>query len=177
MASFSISTYVMTQFSLCLRLPWKDLTFYLCRKIEVNLWLSVPKKEVWGLHFVSWGCCCAWSNGVQCCCRECNPRLICCRWISNVWNPSAGRHTCTLLSFRCCCSFIQGFIGVCWWPVPWTCSLTCIECPTLPQRPELLALRSTSTFLVVRWHRRSLMVDGSQCAWREFLIIAAPSSQ
>lgn len=61
-------------------------------------------------------------NGVQCCCRECDPRPICWHWISIVWNPSAGRHT--YISFRSCCSIIQRFIYVCWWPVLWSCFLT-----------------------------------------------------
>lgn len=36
MASFSVSTYLKTQFSLHLRLSWKDLAFNLCSYVKAN---------------------------------------------------------------------------------------------------------------------------------------------
>lgn len=146
MASFSISTYVKTQFSLRLRLSLKVLAFNLHSYVKATFgflyqrnWVLVP-----GLLFYleQW-------HGMPP--QRAGAETLCCwHWISLVWNHSAD--TCPAL-YQWYCSCIQRSIHVCWPPLPWTCPLICTEYPTLTQRPERLAWKSTSTFLLVRWHQ------------------------
>lgn len=91
MASFSIPTYVKTQFSLHLCLSSKDLTFNLCRKVRSTFGFQYGRNWVWvpGLPF----CLEQW-------CRMLLQSPSCRQQISFLWNHSSDRRVCTRLSFR-----------------------------------------------------------------------------